>query len=210
LGDISVEDSSLITPAVGFVSNLALGSSTFSSLGPSSSEPGEIPIAVSVLHPSALDKIQEYLAQGQRRVACHYATDQKLWAHAMVIASSIDKDTWKEVVNEFIKAELGVKVDMKHPATDGRASPITNGRESLRVAYSMFSGQGAASSLCYLLCKRTLSHHSSFSPRTSATEHPFKAHKPSSIVWTATIESSESYSLVSQLPHSRNISQYSC
>jgi hypothetical protein len=95
----------------------------------------DIPISVVSLNPSSLDKIQGFLLRGERREAYHYALDEKLWAHAMIIASSIDKEAWKEVVNEFLKNELRPKSPV--PSTD-------NGRECLRVAYSLFSGQGAA------------------------------------------------------------------
>ncbi|KAF7363489.1 Protein transport protein sec16 [Mycena sanguinolenta] len=67
------------------------------------SELSEAPIATSTLRPSALDKIQDFLVRGERRKAYHYALDEKLWAHAMLIASSIDRDAWKETVNEFFE-----------------------------------------------------------------------------------------------------------
>lgn len=109
---------------------------------------GESPISVSTLRPSALVKIQEFLLRGERRHAYHFALDEKLWAHAMIIASSIDKDAWKEVVNEFLRSELGVKNDEPRQPTflrNSEASSVaTNGREWLRVAYSLFSGQGPA------------------------------------------------------------------
>jgi len=112
----------------------------------------EAPISVTTLKPSALEKIQEFLIRGERRQACHYALDEKLWAHAMVIASSIDRDAWQEVAKEFIRAELGSK-DVKDsgtrpndPRRDSLPTP-TDGRESLRVAYSLFAGQGAASGI---------------------------------------------------------------
>jgi hypothetical protein len=100
----------------------------------------ETPISVITLRPSFLDKIQNFLLRGERREAYLYALDKKLWAHAMVIASSIDKEAWKEVVNDFLKNELSPK-DL--PSTD----KLANGRECLRVAYSLFSGQGAAAGM---------------------------------------------------------------
>jgi hypothetical protein len=68
--------------------------------------PDETPISVTSLRTSSLSKIEEFLLQGDRRQAFQYAMDQKLWAHAMIIASSIDKDAWKEVVNDFLHQEL--------------------------------------------------------------------------------------------------------
>ncbi|PFH54340.1 hypothetical protein AMATHDRAFT_44853 [Amanita thiersii Skay4041] len=105
-------------------------------------------ISTNILRSSSLDKIQEFLLRGERRQAYHYALDEKLWAHAMIIASSVDKEAWKEVVAEFLKAELGVKEEsslLGAPNSKGRDPTLsTNGREGLRVAYSLFSGQGSA------------------------------------------------------------------
>ncbi|KAI6150749.1 Sec23-binding domain of Sec16-domain-containing protein [Pisolithus tinctorius] len=106
----------------------------------------ESPVSVTATRPSALDKIQEFLVRGERRQAYHYALDEKLWAHAMIISSGIDKEAWKEVVSEFLKAELGVH-DPQHALVAGgndNMPPRTSGRECLRVVYSLFSGQGPA------------------------------------------------------------------
>lgn len=98
-------------------------------------------VATHTLTSSHLDKIQEFLLKGERRAASHYASDQKLWAHAMVIASSIDKQAWKDVVTEFVRTELA-----SLPAAPGTQAKVTDGREALRVAYSLFAGHGSASS----------------------------------------------------------------
>lgn len=140
------------TPADGFG---GLGSLT----------PNEAPVSVTTVKPSALEKIQEFLIRGERKQACHYALDEKLWAHAMVIASSTDRDAWQEVVKEFIRAELGsteVKDDKTRPDNPRRGSlptPTSNGRESLRAAYSLFAGQGAACGICiHLILLQQLAH----------------------------------------------------
>lgn len=116
----------------------------------------EQPISVTSLRPSALKKIEELLMRGERKQAYVYALDQKLWAHAMVIASSIDKEAWKEVVNEFIQTELGSHEEHSQQplsahsassftsATDSQAASQSSGRDGLRVAYKFYSGQGAA------------------------------------------------------------------
>jgi hypothetical protein len=147
-------DSDLVrfsTPADGFG---ALGSLA----------PNEAPISVTTLKPSALEKIQEFLIRGERRQACHYALDEKLWAHAMVIASSIDRDAWQEAVKEFIRTELGPedaeddKPRSNNPRRGSLLTPASNGRESLRAAYSLFAGQGATSGnifTLYILWKPT-------------------------------------------------------
>ncbi|KAF8910947.1 Sec23-binding domain of Sec16-domain-containing protein [Gymnopilus junonius] len=102
----------------------------------------EAPISVTSLRPSTLDKIEELLLQGDRRQAYQFATDQKLWAHAMIIASSIDKESWKDVVNDFLRSELGNKEDGHGSFL--HSSPSHKNRDTLRVAYSLYSGQGMA------------------------------------------------------------------
>ncbi|KAF8503540.1 Sec23-binding domain of Sec16-domain-containing protein [Russula emetica] len=100
-------------------------------------------LSVHTVRASALDTIQGLLAKGDRRDAYRYALDEQLWAHAMVIASSIDKEAWKEVVNEFIRSELNTRGVTDSISPDATASGA--GREPLKVAYSLYSGQGAAS-----------------------------------------------------------------
>ncbi|CAG8490049.1 7141_t:CDS:2 [Funneliformis caledonium] len=81
----------------------------------------------------AVDKLQELLLKGDRVVAINHAMNENLWAHALIIASCVNKDLWKEVVTGFIKREMGTQ---KGEALE------SNGRESLRVLYSLFAGQG--------------------------------------------------------------------
>ncbi|KIY61739.1 hypothetical protein CYLTODRAFT_405295 [Cylindrobasidium torrendii FP15055 ss-10] len=116
---------------------------------PSSVRDSSDAIATTTLTATALDKIQTFLIRGQRKQAYHYALDQQLWAHAMVIASGIDKESWQEVVQEFIKTELGSKEDPARKALQAlSASPISpsvNGREGLRAVYGLLTGQGVTS-----------------------------------------------------------------
>lgn len=68
----------------------------------------------------------------------------------MVIASSIDKEAWKEVVTEFLRSELS-SAGTTHHASDAKGTQGT-GQEPLKVAYSLFAGQGPASGKCWLYC----------------------------------------------------------
>jgi hypothetical protein len=119
------------------------------SLSLSAFDPHDRVLSVQTVKASALDKIQELLAQGERKAAYRFALDERLWAHAMIIASSIDKESWKEVVNEFIRSELNAQgvADATGPSHRDKAASGT-GREPLKVAYSLYSGQGAACSTC--------------------------------------------------------------
>lgn len=108
----------------------------------------EAPISVTNLRPSELSKIEEFLLQGDRRQAYRYALDRKLWAHAMVIASSIDRETWKEAVNDFLHQELGGSDEQTRNVSHAASHSAKTSWESLRMAYSFFSGQGSAASKC--------------------------------------------------------------
>jgi hypothetical protein len=90
--------------------------------------------------PASLDRLQELLIRGESRKAYQFASDEKMWAHALLIASGLDKVAWKEVVSEFIQAELGVLAGMDSPIN----APSANKRESLRVAYGLIAGDSAA------------------------------------------------------------------
>lgn len=110
----------------------------------------ETPLSTTVLRSSALDTIQDLLIRGERKKAYHYALDEKLWAHALVIASGIDKESWKEAVNEFLKVELASKaLNGTAPSMHASSGQSNHGREALRVAYSLFSGQGAAAGMLF-------------------------------------------------------------
>ncbi len=85
-----------------------------------------------------LKKLQGMLLRGERRQAVDFAVSAKMWAHAMTIASCLDKDCWKQVVSDFIEQEVGA----------GEASLLGQGQgdlQGLKVAYNVFSGQDPVS-----------------------------------------------------------------
>ncbi|GAA5950714.1 hypothetical protein JCM21900_000489 [Sporobolomyces salmonicolor] len=87
--------------------------------------------------PANLDEMSAFLLRGERREAVKYALDHKMWAHAFIIASCVDTDCWKDVTVEFLRSELTPSAE--------NVSGSAEGREALRVAYSMFAGLGAES-----------------------------------------------------------------
>lgn len=122
----------------------ALSGSSIVSGAFSSASTNERPIVEYAVRPSALNTIQQFLYRGEKIKAYHYALDEKLWAHAMVIAGSIDKEAYKEVVNEFVRTELGTKNGLQPMQLSARPQPpIMNGWEPLRLAYSLYSGQSS-------------------------------------------------------------------
>ena len=56
--------------------------------------------------PEALEIIRNLLLQGEREKAVWNAVDQRLWGHAMLISSTLQRDVWKNVVHEFVRQEV--------------------------------------------------------------------------------------------------------
>jgi hypothetical protein len=66
------------------------------------------------------------LAQGDKRDAVEYAAGHGIWSHALIIASSLGPEVWKETVNRFAKDELA-----------------SGGLAGLRASYALFAGADA-------------------------------------------------------------------
>lgn len=77
------------------------------------------------LEPSALESVRKNLLRGDREKAVWDAVDAGLWAHAMLISSTLDKQIWRQVVQEFVRQEV---------KTAG------NNTESLAALYEIFAG----------------------------------------------------------------------
>ncbi|KAF1353429.1 Sec23-binding domain of Sec16-domain-containing protein [Delphinella strobiligena] len=54
----------------------------------------------------ALTQIRKRLLEGKREDAVWYAAEQRLWSHALLIASVGGPDLWKQVVQEFVRAQV--------------------------------------------------------------------------------------------------------
>ena len=85
---------------------------------------------------NSLQQIEELLMHGKRKEAVDLAISERLFAHALVISSSMDKDAWRMVVDRFLSDEV-------RPAS---ADAVSGHLQGLQVAYSHLAGQGAASS----------------------------------------------------------------
>ncbi|CAI6328867.1 unnamed protein product [Periconia digitata] len=73
----------------------------------------------------SLEELRNHLTKGDREKAVWHAVDQRLWAHAMILSSTLSKDTWKQVVQEFVREEVK-KVDRDN--------------QPLAVLYQIFAG----------------------------------------------------------------------
>lgn len=100
----------------------------------------EQPLNTTTVKLSSLAKIEEFLLAGERRQAYQYALDEKLWAHAMLIARSLEADAWMEAVQVFLTTELDA-VSSAMPSNDKSAHAL----QGLKVAYGLFGGLGASS-----------------------------------------------------------------
>lgn len=89
-----------------------------------------------------LDTIQSHLIKGEKREAVGYALSNRLYTHALVIASGVDKALLAEVVKDFLSYELG--------------EGLGGGRQPLRVAYSLLAGGGPGCSMWYALMRPEL------------------------------------------------------
>lgn len=80
--------------------------------------------------PEAVRNIKTHLLKGDRTAAVWHAADKRLWSHALLIAGTVGKDLWKQVVQEFVKHEV---------------KTLGEGVESLAVLYEIFAGNWAES-----------------------------------------------------------------
>lgn len=78
-----------------------------------------------VVDPLAIQKLQNDLLAGEREKAVWNAVDSRLWGHAMLISSTMDRSVWKQVVQEFVRREV-------------RSSGPNS--ESLAALYEIFAG----------------------------------------------------------------------
>lgn len=53
-----------------------------------------------------LGQIKTDLLSGNREKAVWLAVDNRLWGHAMIMSSNLDKALWKQVVQEFVRREV--------------------------------------------------------------------------------------------------------
>ncbi|KAF2262893.1 hypothetical protein CC78DRAFT_545407 [Lojkania enalia] len=77
------------------------------------------------IDPKALEELRTLLTKGDREKAVWHAVDQRLWAHAMLLSSTLNKDVWKQVVQEFVRKEV---------------KKVGRNNQALAVLYEIFAG----------------------------------------------------------------------
>ncbi|OOQ90276.1 COPII coat assembly protein sec16 [Penicillium brasilianum] len=93
-------------------------SSGFAALG-ASSQPD------AAADPQWMEELRNLLLLGEREKAVWAAVDRRLWGHAMILASTMDRAIWKQAVQEFVRREI--------------KSTAAN-TESLAALYEIFAG----------------------------------------------------------------------
>ncbi|KAL9004109.1 MAG: hypothetical protein Q9188_003053 [Gyalolechia gomerana] len=78
-----------------------------------------------MVSPDAVETVRRLLLQGEREKAVWHAVDQRMWAHAMVLSSTLDKSVWKQVLHEFTRLEV---------------KTFGENTESLAALYEVFAG----------------------------------------------------------------------
>ncbi|KAI9688295.1 MAG: Protein transport protein Sec16B [Bogoriella megaspora] len=81
------------------------------SFGPNTSSAAIVPSSATKLlgepiDPSAVEELRQHLLRGEREKAAWHAVDKRLWAHALLISSTLGADTRKQVVREFVRNEV--------------------------------------------------------------------------------------------------------
>ncbi|KAI9889075.1 MAG: vesicle coat component [Vezdaea aestivalis] len=79
---------------------------------------------------TSLGELKRLLLLGDREKAVWFAADHRLWAHAMLLASTLPGEIWKDVAHDFINKEV-----------QNTGSDI----ESLAALYEVFAGNGIES-----------------------------------------------------------------
>jgi hypothetical protein len=69
-------------------------------------QPLNAPSQPDAIDPRSIDSLRDSLVLGEREKAVWAAVDNRLWGHAMIIASTMDRSVWQQVVQEFVRREV--------------------------------------------------------------------------------------------------------
>ncbi|KAJ5441576.1 hypothetical protein N7491_003982 [Penicillium cf. griseofulvum] len=87
--------------------------------------PSEMPSQPDALDAKWLEELRLHLIRGDREKAVWSAVDRRLWGHAMIISSTMDRSISKQVTQEFVRREVRSKAA---------------NTESLAALYEIFAG----------------------------------------------------------------------
>ncbi|KIW56945.1 hypothetical protein PV05_05557 [Exophiala xenobiotica] len=75
--------------------------------------------------PMAVEVLRKRLLSGDRQAAVFHAMDSRLWSHALIISSTMERSYWSQVVREFVRQEV---------------KTVGENAESLSALYEVFGG----------------------------------------------------------------------
>lgn len=115
----------ILSPEIEFVGQADQAS--YESIAPVTGINNLGPMIRSPVTPStnAIETLRRYLLGGDREKAVWHAVDQKLWGHAMIIASTLTRELGRHVAQEFIRSEV---------------KPAGKNTGPLAALYDVFSG----------------------------------------------------------------------
>ena len=87
--------------------------------------PSGASVRLDSVDPMAVEALQKRLLSGDREGAVFHAMDTRLWSHALVIASTMERSVWGQVVREFVRQEVKTAAE---------------NTESLSALYEIFGG----------------------------------------------------------------------
>ncbi|KXG50417.1 uncharacterized protein PGRI_069080 [Penicillium griseofulvum] len=87
--------------------------------------PSEMPSQPDAVDAKWLEELRLHLIRGDREKAVWSAVDRRLWGHAMILSSTMDKSISKQVTQEFVRREVRSKAA---------------NTESLAALYEIFAG----------------------------------------------------------------------
>ncbi|KIW47501.1 uncharacterized protein PV06_00195 [Exophiala oligosperma] len=58
------------------------------------------------IDPMAVETLRKRLLSGDRQAAVFHAMDNRLWSHALIISSTMERSVWSQVVREFVRQEV--------------------------------------------------------------------------------------------------------
>ncbi|KIW17252.1 hypothetical protein PV08_04443 [Exophiala spinifera] len=77
------------------------------------------------MDPMAVETLRKRLLSGDRQAAVFHAMDNRLWSHALIISSTMERSVWSQVVREFVRQEV---------------KTVGENSESLSALYEIFGG----------------------------------------------------------------------
>ena len=88
-------------------------------------QPLNLPSKADAVDQEWSEELRTNLRLGEREKAVWGAVDRRLWGHAMIIASTMEKSIWKQVVQEYVRREI---------------RSTAGGTESIAALYEIFAG----------------------------------------------------------------------